>query len=112
MGYYDNKTGRYTDALGSIQDGDSDILGMVVYHPLVDPDSKYFDYSFTLFEDRMMIVSAFEHIGVERGTDENSSLLNMFTSVPSDLWWGALIGFVIFVATLNVGYRILGVSQK
>ena len=112
VGTYDNKTGRYTEALGSIQDGNSDILAMFAYHPLIDPKGKYFDYTPTLFEDRMMMLSAFKQIAIENETDEDSSLLNMFTSVPSDLWWGALIGFVTFVATLNDGYRVLGVSQK
>lgn len=108
MGSYDKVSGRYTDALGSIQDGESDILGMLVYYPLNDPDDKYFDYSSPIFEDRIMMVSAFNPKVEPRSTN----LLSMFTSVPIDLWWGTLIGFLTFVLTLNLGYRVLGVSKK
>lgn len=81
---------------------------MVVYYPLNDPDAKYFDYSFPVFEDRIMMVSAFNPKVELRDTN----LLSMFTSVPTDLWWGTLIGFLTFVLTLSLGYRVLGISDK
>ena len=92
-----------------VQHGQADMVALPLYYPLHDPENEFFDYSYPLFEDRMMMVCAYRQPMNEHTTRD---LMTMFTSVSSNLWWATMAGFLTFVLALKFGHWILGASRK
>lgn len=108
LGSYNSTTRTYSGALGLIQQGLADAFPLPLYYPLHDPNNEYFDYSNPIREDEMMIVCGYNSTVFSSVND----IMEMFTSVDTDLWWATLIGFLTFVFLLKTGYKILGIGKK
>lgn len=82
LGTYNNETKSYDGALGLVQKGQADMVPLPVYYPLHDPENEYFDYSYPIREDQLMIVCGYN--SSIRSND--SDIMQMLTSVDTDLW--------------------------
>lgn len=95
-------TGLYSGSIGRIQRGEADTVAMPIYFPLHDPDGKYFDYSKPLFEDKMMIGSAYNY------SEEYvvGDIMNMFSSISYDYWLSAISSLFVFSMLMSMSNYI------
>lgn len=108
FGLYDAKTEEWSGAIGQLQREEIQLLAIPVYYPVLDPDEKFFAYSWPFHEDRMMIVCAYNSSYNKIEVD----VINMFTSIRYELWLAVLMAFTTFVILLSFGYAILGITKR
>lgn len=102
LGKYDEQSGFYDGVIGDLQRNKTQLIAIPQHYPLIDPERKYFEYSWPINEDQMMIASVYDSAYNKMLTDVTA----MFTSVNPELWYIVLAVYFIFIILLKMSFWI------
>lgn len=108
VGSYNQSSKLYSGAIGDVFNDKFDSFFLPVIYPIIDEDDAI-EYSPPFIEDQMKILS-FYSVSLPDNSDEKD-ILFMFNTVPTGLWIGLSISFLVFASIFYTGFHLLDGRQ-